>query len=331
MMIEKHKKTDKLNYKKLGKFFLRIILTLILCIYLASVIVLVSSLIFDSIFFKNVYSYENIRLYTANPLDENQVEDILKDVFVRINKSSLYDDNKTYRVCLSNSKSSELLYFKPYDFMFGIVDMVNNIKNNRKIDISSFEIYDRTAGYVRGVDFLGISYVRELDVITTSHELTHQMVIRSINNPIISLYIGLKNGSINEGYANLVAYGEDFEYIEPDFIGSSGSYKVEEVLHDDGVYYKQRYFTVNWESNYYFNEYSSENMLIVKELLSEKDILKLLTGFNNKNNMEKATYNYFLSRGFHKVDNIDALEGEWFRFSCDCNQDCDMENYSTKK
>ena len=156
------------------------------------------------------------------------------------------------------------------------------------------------------------------------------MVIRSINNPIISLYIGLKNGSINEGYANLIAYGEDFEYIEPDFLGSSGSYKVEEVLHDDGVYYKQRYFTVNWESNYYFNEYSSENMLIVKELLSEKDILKLLTSFNNKNNMEKATYNYFLSRGFHKVDNIDALEGEWFRFSCDCNQDCEMENILLK-
>ena len=30
----------------------------------------------------------------CKPLDENQVEDILKDVFVRINKSSLYDAKK---------------------------------------------------------------------------------------------------------------------------------------------------------------------------------------------------------------------------------------------
>src|SRR5690606_22260788 len=135
--------------------------------------------------------------------------------------------NANYRVCLANSRSCELLYFKLREVKFKIGDIINEIKVNKKIDSSTIELGDRIAGYVKA---------------------------------------------------------------------TAVSWRSEDVLHDDGNYYRHHYESVVWSSDYYFNEYSQENMLIIKELLSECDILKLLKKFNNKKNIEKATYNYFLSR-----------------------------------
>lgn len=263
--------------------------------------------------FDNKYSYENITLKSAIPVDEEEIMPVLMDSYNKIRLSTLYDSNTDYIVHLSNSTRSDLLYFKLIGTLSNIKDLLLPFNNYN--DYNTDITIPRMAGYVWAADIFGLSYVDYPDTHVVAHELTHQIIQKNINNALLNIVSYLKDRDIHEGYANLIAFGKDFEYYSPDFYSnaSAQSGNLSRELHSDGKYYRHDYHSVTFDNNKYFDPYSYSNAFIIQQLLGNQTILELLSSLDSRDQIKSAKYNYFESRGYEKQDNIGSLKGTWIR------------------
>lgn len=315
--------------KKIFKSILQKLLLLIILIYGTALVLVAVFKVSKTYVFPHKYSYENIDLYAAEPLNKD-IDLILKEVLRRVERSSLYDKEKTYSVCLTNNKKAENIFFKINDIVHNLPNIINGFKKTKKIDLSSTTIDKSLRGYIMAVDYLGIAYIRDLDIETMTHELAHQMVVREINNPLISM-LTVKNRIINEGYANLIAHGEKINGLPSSLVGGNVHRSSKLVDHGELGSHNHYIYRVEISNKTYLGKYTVENMMIVENLLEEDDIISLLKTYNIGPRMERESLNILKKFGYEKIEETPGINGVWIKETCSYYGGyCFFDNFKVK-
>lgn len=341
MCLINHIKGDSMtnitNFFKKRKTMLLVLI--LLSLYSLSKLVLPALLpiIINPALYPYEYKYENIILRSAKLTNHKETSKVLNEVLLKIKKSSLYDENENYIVNFSNNKITQFLYFMPDSLRTHLGRSFNNKSFN---DYSYNAENNITEGYIKSLDPKGTAYVIASTVVivvesdgiayetvvpvadTIAHEICHQMVAKSINNPIKLWTSYKKDKNIHEGYACLIVSGMDIDYTNSDWFLSSYYSIKSEHIHSDGSTHicDYLYKTYDYEQ-IIFGYYSLSNMFIVEKYLENNDILDVLRDESfrfKKVDIDKLFYDYLTLEGYEKVDNQyhGISEGEWLRIIC---------------
>jgi len=151
-------------------------------------------------FFSFKTQYKNLVLYSDQGFDEQKAQIVLSNSIERLSSSPFFRKDREYRLFICNNGWRRLLFFRDSQRVGGQSDYPTPSNFLGPVKVEDNVLLKRNgdpAPYPRTLDYF------------IAHELTHQVSAEAVGLRYLSL-----PAWIVEGYADFVAQGDKFDFLE---------------------------------------------------------------------------------------------------------------------